>query len=442
MRRFLILLLCCLLLTGCGTTSAGGPTLPTEPSTQPSLPESPTTTPTIPATEQTIPPTTEPTETTAPSTEPAPTETLPPPTDPPETMPPETDPPETEPPETTPPPPEPVDPMTAFINAMSIEERVGQLFLARCPNKKALSDIQTYHLGGYILFERDFEDETPSSVTKTIASYQAAAKIPMLIAVDEEGGKVNRVSKYPAFRATPFLSPREIYDMGGLAALEQNEEEKSILLSSLGINVNLSPVCDITTDPEAFMYPRSLGQDPETTGRFVQTMLKTMQRNGISGVLKHFPGYGNNTDTHVAIAVDDRSLDELESRDLVPFQMGIDAGCNAIMVSHTFINAIDPTLPATLSPKVNAYLRNEMGFDRVIMTDDLVMQAITDLYGAEDAAVMAVLAGNDILIVTDYKVQYPAVLEAVRDGRITENQINEAVRRILIWKCEVGLLAL
>jgi beta-N-acetylhexosaminidase len=122
--------------------------------------------------------------------------------------------------------------------------------------------------------------------------------------------------------------------------------------------------------------------------------------------------------------------------------MSIDAGCGAIMVSHTFINAIDSTLPATLSPKVNAYLRNNMGFNGVVVTDDLVMQAITDLYGAEDAAIMAVLAGNDILIVTDYKVQYSAVLQAVLDGRIAQQRINEAVRRILTWKCDMGLLDL
>jgi beta-N-acetylhexosaminidase len=338
------------------------------------------------------------------------------------------------------PDPTPVDPMEAYILAMSLEERIGQLFIARCPSKNAVNDIKAYHLGGYVLFARDFEDETPKSVIRTIATYQSASHIPMLIAVDEEGGKVNRVSKYPAFRATPFLSPREIYTLGGLEALKENEEEKSILLSSLGINVNLSPVCDITTDPEAFMYPRSLGESPEITGQFVQEMLKTMSQNGIGGVLKHFPGYGNNTDTHIAIAIDNRSLAELENCDLVPFQMGIDAGCGAIMVSHTFINAIDPDLPATLSPKVNAYLREKMSFDGVVVTDDLVMQAITDLYGDGEAAVLAVLAGNDLLCSTQYKTQYTAVLQAVENGRISEDRINEAVRRILQWKCDMGLM--
>lgn len=330
--------------------------------------------------------------------------------------------------------------MTAYIQSMTLEERVGQLFLARCPAKNAVDDIQTYYLGGYILFARDFEDETPASVTKTIASYQAASTIPMLIAVDEEGGKVTRVSKYPAFRTTPFLSPREIYELGGLDAIQENEAEKSQLISSLGINVNLSPVCDITTDPEAFMYPRSLGESPEVTGQFVQLMLDTMKQNNIGGVLKHFPGYGNNADTHVGIAIDDRTLVELEGCDLVPFQMGIDAGCGAIMVSHTFINAIDSTLPATLSPAVNEYLRENMGFNGVVVTDDLVMQAITDLYGAEEAAVLAVLAGNDLLCSTEYKTQYNAVLKAVKNGRISEERINEAVHRILTWKCQMGLM--
>lgn len=459
MKRIPAIFLCCLLLAGCAssvpspsteiTEPIGTITAPTQHPTQPTVPTDPTH-PSKP-----IPPEpTEPEPTESLPTEPAPTEPKPlepKPTEPKPTVPKPTEPKTTEPKPTEPKPtesrptepkPEPLDPMESYINSMSLEERVGQLFLARCPAKNAISDIQNYHLGGYVLFQRDFEDETPTSVTKTIEAYQSASEIPMLIAVDEEGGKVNRVSKYPAFRATPFLSPREIYAMGGLEALKENEEEKSKLLSSLGINVNLSPVCDITTDPEAFMYPRSLGESPEITGRFVQEMLATMSQNGVGGVLKHFPGYGNNTDTHVAIAIDNRSLAELEGCDLVPFQMGIDAGCGAIMVSHTFINAIDPDLPATLSPRVNAYLRNNMGFDGVVVTDDLVMQAITDLYGDGEAAVLAVLAGNDLLCSTEYKTQYNAVLQAVKNGRITEDRINEAVYRILTWKCDLGLMAI
>ena len=337
-------------------------------------------------------------------------------------------------------PPPPADPLETRLSNMSTEEKVGQLFLARCPDIKAVEDIQTYHLGGYILFGRDFENKTPSTVKSTIASYQEASLIPMLIAVDEEGGTVNRVSLYPAFRSAPFSSSRYLYQQGGLASIKENEAEKCLLLNSLGINVNVAPVCDVTTDPNAFMYRRSLGQSPEVTGQFVATVLSEMNAHQIGGILKHFPGYGNNSDTHTAIAIDNRPLSQLEQVDLVPFSAGISFGCDAIMVSHVYMNAIDSNAPATLSPAVHKYLRENMGFDGVIVTDDLAMKAITDVYGIGESAVLAVLAGNDLLCVTDYDQQYPAVLQAVKDGRISSDTLNNAVLRILRWKQKLGLI--
>ena len=323
---------------------------------------------------------------------------------------------------------------------MSVEERVGQLFLARCPDVSAVGDVQTYHLGGYILFARDFEYYTPEEVAAAVASYQQAAAVPMLIAVDEEGGTVNRVSRYPQFRESPFPSPRSLVAQGGTEAVLAAEAEKSRLLSSLGVNVNMAPVCDVTDDPWAFMYNRSLGLAPEETGAVIASMVQTMADNGVGAVLKHFPGYGNNTDTHTGIAVDDRPLEPLESADLVPFAMGMDAGAGAVLVSHTFVNCLDTELPASLSPAVHAYLREQMGFDGVIVTDDLVMQAITDLYGAGEAAVLAVLAGNDLLCSSEYSVQYTAVLQAVKEGRIPEDLLNAAAARVLQWKYDLGLL--
>lgn len=328
-----------------------------------------------------------------------------------------------------------------LLSAMTIEEKVGQLFLARCPDENALEDIQAYHLGGYVLFGRDFAGQTPSTMAATLAAYQDAASIPMLIAVDEEGGTVTRVSSYRAFRESRFPSPRTLYAQGGLDLLLKTEAEKCALLGSLGINVNLAPVCDITTDSRAFLYSRSLGLSPEQTGTVIASMVKCMRSNRIGSVLKHFPGYGNNSDTHIGIAVDNRPLDALEHADLLPFAAGIDAGCGAIMVSHTFINALDAALPASLSVPVHRYLRNTMGFDGVIVTDDLAMGAITDLYGAEEAAILAVLAGNDLLCCSEYQIQYTAVLEAVRSGRIAEETLDQAVRRILRWKSNLGLLA-
>ncbi len=341
----------------------------------------------------------------------------------------------TQPPETLPP-----DPIRLMLNDMSLEERVGQLFLARCDDDYALEHIETYHLGGFVLFGRDFNGQTPDTLREKLNGYQAAARLPLLIAVDEEGGTVTRVSNNPAFRAQKFASPRALYNGGGMEWVLYEEAEKCALLTSLGINVNLAPVCDITTDRSSFMYDRSLGQSPEITAQFVQNTVREMGSNAIGSCLKHFPGYGNNTDTHTGIAVDTRSLEELESCDLIPFSAGIEAGCDAILVSHTIVEALDPENPASLSPAVHDYLRNTMCFEGVIVTDDLVMQAITDTYGAGEAAVLAVLAGNDLLCSTEYMVQYEAVLAAVLEGRIDIDTLNKAVRNVLEWKIELGLI--
>lgn len=341
---------------------------------------------------------------------------------------------------TQPAPTEPEDPIRLMLNQMSLEERVGQLFLARCDANTAVTDLQTYHLGGFVLFAQDFEGQTPDSLREKLTSYQSAAKIPMLIAVDEEGGTVTRVSRYSAFRASPFLSPREYFAQGGMELVVQAEEEKSQLLHDLGISVNLGPVCDLADDPQAFMYQRSMGSDIQTVSDFVTGTVQIMGENSIGSALKHFPGYGNNTDTHTGMAVDRRTLDELAQRDLLPFAAGIQAGCDAILVSHTIVEAFDPSLPASLSPAVHQYLREDMGFSGVILTDDLVMQAITDTYGAGEAAVMAVLAGNDLLCSTEYATQYQAVLDAVLEGRIDIDVLNQAVRHVLQWKIDLGLL--
>lgn len=369
-----------------------------------------------------------PSETTASTTIPV-TTTVPDTTPAPETTQPETV------PETT-----PVDPLEYLLSTMTTEEKVGQLFLARCPDLDAVSDISTYQLGGYILFGRDFDNQTPDTLCKTIASYQAEAQIPMLIAVDEEGGTVCRVSNHDAFRERRFPSPRNLYDQGGMEAIQEAETEKCQLLRSLGINVNMAPVCDISTNPQAFMYSRSLGQSPEITGEFAKTATGIMADYRIGSVLKHFPGYGENADTHVGIAIDSRSLEDLENRDLIPFSMGIDAGCDAILVSHTVVTCLDEELPASLSPAVHQYLREEMGFDGVIVTDDLVMQAIADQYGAGEAAVLAILAGNDLLCSSEYRTEYPAVLAAVEEGRISPEILDQAVLRILRWKQDLGLI--
>ncbi len=328
----------------------------------------------------------------------------------------------------------------SLARSMTVEERVGQLFLARCPDSGALEMVRSCHIGGFVLFGRDFANRTAQEVVDTVVSYQAEASIPLLIAVDEEGGTVTRVSSYSQYRESRFPSPRRLYDQGGLELLLQTEKEKCELLRSVGVNVNLAPVCDIATDPAAFMYSRSLGQSPEVTGEVVGRMVELMGNNGIGAVLKHFPGYGNNADTHTGIAWDGRSQEELEGADLVPFAAGIQAGCGAIMVAHVTVGCLDEEMPASLSAEVHSYLRQQMGFESVIVTDDLSMEAITDLYGAQEAAVLAVLAGNDLICSSDVTRQYEAVLEAVQTGRIPMEQLDRAAARVLQWKYDMNLL--
>ena len=337
-------------------------------------------------------------------------------------------------------PQQPEDPVEVLLHRLSLEQKVGQMFLARCPESGAAEAVAQYGLGGLLLFGRDFAGETPGTMRSKIQGYQAAAELPLLIAVDEEGGTVTRVSSYAAFRSSPFASPRELYSQGGMDAVLSAETEKAQLLAGLGINVNMAPVCDIATEPGAFMYKRSLGQAPEITGQFVSGAIRTMQEQGVAAVMKHFPGYGNNADTHVGIARDSRSLLELESRDTQPFYDGIAAGGGAILVSHNIVEALDAQNPASLSPAMHRYLRLAMGFDGVIMTDDLSMDAIAKQYGVGEAAVLAVLAGNDLLCSTEYPTQYPAVLDACRSGRIPEETVNQAVYHVLAWKQSMGIL--
>lgn len=362
-------------------------------------------------------------------------ETLPAATQPPATLSP------TQPPtQPTTQPRQPEDPVEVLLQRLSLEQKVGQMFLARCPESGAAEAVAQYGLGGLLLFGRDFAGETPGTMRTKIQGYQAAATLPLLIAVDEEGGTVTRVSSYTAFRSSPFASPRELYSQGGMDAVLSAEAEKAQLLAGLGINVNMAPVCDIATEPGAFMYKRSLGQSPEITGQFVSGTVRTMQEQGVAAVMKHFPGYGNNADTHVGIARDSRSLSELESRDTQPFYDGIAAGGGAILVSHNIVEALDAQNPASLSPAMHRYLRLAMGFDGVIITDDLSMDAIAKQYGVGEAAVLAVLAGNDLLCSTEYRTQYPAVLDACRSGRIPEETVNQAVYHVLAWKQSMGIL--
>lgn len=329
----------------------------------------------------------------------------------------------------------------SMLKEMSLEEKVGQLFWVRCPEENKLESIAQYHLGGYILFARDFKEKSIEQVKEEIQAFQQQAEIPLLVGVDEEGGEVNRVSLYSQFRAVPFWAPQDLYQKGGLELLREDTEEKCDLLASLGINVNLAPVCDVSTDANAYMYRRTLGQDGEETARYVSLVVSTMKEKQLGSVLKHFPGYGNNQDTHSGISYDDRDYESFAASDFLPFEAGIEAGAGAVLVSHNIVRAMDAEKPASLSQKVHKILRDDLGFQGVIMTDDLSMEAISQYTGKQEAAVQAVLAGNDILCCTDFSVQIPAVIEAVKDGTLSEEAIDQAALRVLLWKYDLGLLS-
>lgn len=245
---------------------------------------------------------------------------------------------------------------------------------------------------------------------------------------------MNRISRYPAFRSAPFSSSQQLYQDGGFDAVRSDTAEKCQLLKSLGILVNFAPVCDVSENPDDFIYDRSFGKDAVQTSTYVETVVGTMKDQKTGSVLKHFPGYGNNEDTHTGIAYDNRSYETFRTSDFLPFQAGIDSGADMVLVSHNIVKCMDEQFPASLSPRVHEILRKELGFSGVIVTDDLVMDGIREFTGDAQAAVLAVQAGNDLLCCTDFETQIPAVLEAVKNGEIPERQIDESVLRILKMK--------
>ena len=332
------------------------------------------------------------------------------------------------------PAPEPEPPtqeelLQAMVDTMTPEEKAGQLFWVRLPETGWDELAREWHPGGFLLFGRDFKNRTPEELRTLLASLQETSPIPLLLGVDEEGGTVVRASYYPAFRAEKFRSPQALFAAGGLEAVRADALDKSAFLLDLGLNVNLAPVCDVSTDPADFIYARAFGQDAQATA-------------GIGSVLKHFPGYGSNRDTHTGIAVDQRPLEQFRQSDFLPFQAGIDAGAGGVLVSHNIVTCLDPELPASLSPASYQVLREELGFEGVAMTDDLDMDAVQKYVEEGTAPVMALQAGADLVLTSDPQGGIPSVLEAVETGALTWDRLDQSVLRVLRWKLQLGLLSL
>ncbi len=322
------------------------------------------------------------------------------------------------------------------LAAMTLEEKVGQLFWARVPSNHQIEDLQSYHLSGYILFGRDFEGRSLEDIKALTKGYQATAKIPLLIGSDEEGGTVTRIS---SILETPFKSPMALYHQGGMEAVLSDTKQKAELLKSVGINAGLFPVADFAREQSSFIYDRTIGQDARTTASYVQQVVEELKKSKVGSTLKHFPGYGDNGDSHTAIIQDNRSLDDLRQADFLPFQAGIDAGAGSVLVSHNILSKID-TVPSSISPKITDLLRKELHFKGVIMTDDLDMAGLANFVSQEEAAFQVIVAGNDLILGSSYQTQIPYLLKKISSGELTEERIDESVRRILTWKYDLGLL--
>lgn len=326
---------------------------------------------------------------------------------------------------------------TNKVKAMTLDEKIGQILLVRYDASSAKDAINSNKVGGFVFFEKDFKNKDKEQVKTMINDLQKIAKIPLLTAVDEEGGKVVRISSNDKLAPEKFLSPRELYLAGGFDLIAEDTKNKSALLESLGLNVNLAPVVDVSTNINDYMYNRTLGEGPDLTSTYATTVINANKGSQVSYVLKHFPGYGNNEDTHQGEVVDTRTFSDIEQNDLPPFEAGISAGAEAILVSHNTVQSIDPDNPASLSASVHNLLRGRLDFTGVIITDDLAMGAVS---GIQNATVKALLAGNDIIITTDYKESFNEIKEYVEDGTISESFIDSVVERIIAWKYSKGLM--
>ena len=323
------------------------------------------------------------------------------------------------------------------LKELTLDEKIGQLLLVRYPDSNQKDVLRNYDFAGYVFFEKDFRDKTKTEVVSMMNTLQEVSKIPIITATDEEGGNVVRVSSNPNLRNSKFLSSSELYALGGFDKIKEDTKEKSKLLKSLGINVNLAPVVDVSTSSSDYMYERTLKEDTSLVSDYAKVVIDASKGTGVSYTLKHFPGYGSNADTHTGTVTDTRSLDDIRTNDLPPFEAGIEAGAEAVLISHNIVSSIDPDNPSSLSLSVHNLLRNDLGFTGVIMTDDLAMGATS---GIDDAVVKAVKAGNNLIIVTDYADSFRSIKTAVEDGNITEAEIDELVFRTLAWKYYKGLM--
>ncbi len=338
----------------------------------------------------------------------------------------------------------------SLVAEMTVEEKIGQLIMMDFRTNgdgsamTTLSDetaqqITNYHLGGVILFGENLD--TTQQTAALVQEMQAVSTLPLLIGVDEEGGAVSRLSTSQI--------PHESIPSAGKIDSDQAAADSATaigeVLSTLGINVNFAPVADVNTNPNnPVIGSRAYSSDAELVVGRVSAFVSALQETGVSGAAKHFPGHGDTTtDSHTGNAVVSHDLSRLEEVEFLPFQAAIEADVAMILVGHIQLpNVTGDDLPATLNPQVIDLLRTNLGYNGIAITDAMNMGAITQNYGAGQSAVMAVEAGIDIVLMpADLEEAYIALLEAVESERITQENLDDSVTRILQLKYDLGLLS-
>ena len=322
------------------------------------------------------------------------------------------------------------------LKTLSLDEKIGQLLLVRYPDSNQIEDLKKYKLSGFVFYEKDFKNKTKNEVIAMIDKLQNNSSIPLLTAVDEEGGKVIRVSSNSNLVSEPFKSPSDLYNSGGFAKIKEDTKYKSEILYSLGLNVNLAPVVDVSTDSSDYIYERTLKQDTSKVKEYAKTVIEASKGTNVSYTLKHFPGYGSNSDTHLGSSTSSKSYDDILSIDIPPFKAGIDSGAEAVLVSHNIISSIDSSSPSSLSINTHNILRDDLNFTGVIITDDLDMNALNNI---DDKAIKALLAGNNLIITTNYEESFNEIKNAINNNELSEDTIDKLVFKVLAWKYYKGL---
>lgn len=342
----------------------------------------------------------------------------------------------------------------AKMAQMTLEERVLQMFMitpealtgygtVTAAGDVTYQSLQKYPVGGIILFAQNVIDpDQLGTMNGNLQNYsEEITGLPMFISVDEEGGKVARIAKNSNFSVETFSDMRSIGDSGDTAKAYEVGNTIGAYLNQYGFNLDFAPDADVLTNPDnQVIGTRSFGTDPYVVSEMTQSVVKGLEDNQVYACLKHFPGHGATSgDTHAGYAYTDKTLDELMQSELVPFSNGIQNGVHFIMVSHIAAPQVTgDNLPASLSSyMIQTVLRNQMGYDGIVITDAMNMGAISDSYGSADAAVRAVNAGADIVLMPkDFVSAYQGVLNAVENGTISTDRIDESVRRILRLKMQ------